>query len=129
MPTTASSLSPSARSRRLAAVASMLTVITVAAAVVALVLGASLRESWWPRTGAAFTAETSSPSAPRQDPCEVIMGPAKEYCERGASASISSPAAARQDLGDAAWRLVPAGAGLAGLVIWRRLSARAQRRA
>ncbi|MDQ0605770.1 hypothetical protein QF037_010203 [Streptomyces canus] len=126
MPTTASSSFPSARSRRLAAVASVLTVITVAAAVVALVVGASLRESWWPRTGAAFAAETSSP---RQDPCEVIVGPAKEYCERGVSASISSPAAARQDLGDAVWRLVPAGAGLAALVIWRRRSATARGRA
>ncbi|MEV7888315.1 hypothetical protein ACWD3I_38090 [Streptomyces sp. NPDC002817] len=126
MPTTASSSFPSARSRRLAAVASALTVITVAAAVVALVVGASLPESWWPRTGAAFTAETSSP---RQDPCEVIVGPAKKYCERGAAASVSSPAAARQDLGDAAWRLVPAGAGLAALVIWRRRSTTTRRRA
>ncbi|MER6186813.1 hypothetical protein [Streptomyces sp. NPDC001652] len=125
MPTTASSF-PSARSRRLAAVASTLTVITVAASVVALVVGANLRESWWPHTGAAFTAETSSP---RQDPCEVIVGPAKKYCERGVSASISSPAAARQDLGDAAWRLVPAGAGLAALVIWRRRSTTTRRRA
>ncbi|MFF7451630.1 MULTISPECIES: hypothetical protein [unclassified Streptomyces] len=126
MPTTASSSFPSTRSRRLAAVASALTVITVAAAVVALVVGASLRESWLPRTGAAFVAETSSP---RQDPCEVIVGPAKKYCERGVSASVSSPAAARQDLGDAACRLVAAGAGLAALVIWRRRSTTTRGRA
>ena len=135
MPTTASSSFPCARSRRLAAVASVLTLITVAAAVLALVVGASLPESWWPRTKGAFTPEPStstSPSwssTPRSHPCEVIVGPAKKYCERGVSASISSPAAARQDLGDAAWRLVPAGAGLAALVIWRRRSTTTRGRA
>ncbi|MEU5894533.1 hypothetical protein ABZ835_48410 [Streptomyces sp. NPDC047461] len=128
MPTASEPSNSPTRPRRLTAVASVLTVITVAAAVVALVVGANLPEAWWPRTGAAFTAEPSSPSIRRQDPCEVIMGPAKEYCERGTSASISSPAAAGQDLGDAVWRLVPAGAGLAGLVIWRRRSAPARER-
>lgn len=125
MTTTSSSSFSPARSRRLAAVASMLTVIAVAAAVLTLLVGASLPESWWPRTGAAFAAERASDSAPRQDPCDLIVGPAKEYCERGTttSASISPPAAGGQDFADAAWRLVPASAGLAALVIWRRRSA------
>ncbi|MCX5327792.1 hypothetical protein [Streptomyces sp. NBC_00140] len=118
MPTTASSSSPSARSRRPAAVASVLTVITVAAAVVALV-GANLSESWWPRTGVAFTPEPSTSSTPRAHPCEVIVGPAKKYCERGTTTS-GLASGEQHDVADAAFRLVPVGAGLGALVIWRR---------
>lgn len=127
MPTTSSSYSPT-RARRAAAVASVLSVIGVGAVVLALVVGASLPESWWPRTGAAFATETSSPSARRQDPCEVIVGPATVYCERGTTVSPSTSASAGQDLAGAAWRLMPAGAGVAAVVIWRRRSAPARER-
>ncbi|MEU6375484.1 hypothetical protein [Streptomyces sp. NPDC046909] len=134
--TTSSSSFAPALVRRLAAVTSVLSVIAVAAAVLALAVGASLPEAWWPRTGAAFAAEasTASPSSPssvRQDSCDLIAGPAKEYCERATttSASISPPVAARgQGLADAVWPLAPVGAGLAALVIWRR-SATARERA
>lgn len=121
MPTPSPSNSPT-RARRVSAVASVLTVIAVGAVVLALVVGANLPEAWWPRTGAAFAAETSSSSVPRQDPCTVIVGPAKEYCERGAASSPSSSGSPGQGLADAAWRLVPVAAGLAALVIWRRRS-------
>ncbi|NNN37573.1 hypothetical protein HLK59_46065, partial [Streptomyces sp. S3(2020)] len=57
------------------------------------------------------------PSATRQARCEVIVGPGHPYCERAAAGSAS---AQLHDLGDAAWRLVPAGAGLAALLVWRR---------
>lgn len=127
MPTPSSSNSPT-RARRVAARASALSVIAVGAAVGALVVGASLPESWWPRTGAAFAAETSSPSALRQDPCKVIVGPAQAYCERGTTTSSYPSASAGQDLAGAAWRLMPAAAGVAAVVIWRRRSAPARER-
>ncbi|MDN3028629.1 hypothetical protein [Streptomyces sp. S.PB5] len=131
MTTTSPSSFAPARPRRLAAAVSMLTVIAAAAAVITLVVGASLPESWWPRTGAAFAADTASSASPRHDPCVLIAGPAKEYCARGAStsASRSAPASAERDLAGAAWRLLPAGAGLTALVIWRRRSTTARERA
>ncbi|PWI05129.1 hypothetical protein DIZ27_41115 [Streptomyces sp. NWU339] len=111
------SFAPS-RSRRLAAVASALTAIAVAVGVLVLVLGASLPETWWPRTGQAFTADAAGTPA---DACDLIAGPAKAYCERGRHATSAAPG---QDSGDAAaWKLVPAAAGLGALVIWRRAPA------
>ncbi|MGC2997275.1 hypothetical protein ACPF8X_02420 [Streptomyces sp. G35A] len=116
-----SSFSPS-RSRRIAA-ASVLTVIVVAVGVLVLVLSVSLPEAWWPRTGRAFAAEDRSA---RHDPCGPIVGPAKEYCKRGTAASAF---AGRHDAsGTAGWRLVPAGAGLAALVMWRGRTAAGQGR-
>ncbi|CAL9671052.1 hypothetical protein SUDANB15_07401 (plasmid) [Streptomyces sp. enrichment culture] len=108
-----SSFSPS-RSRRIATAASVLTVIAVAVGVLVLVLSVSLPEAWWPRTGQAFTAE-DHPAW--HNPCGPIVGPAKEYCKRGTEASAF---AGHHDASEAAgWRLVPAGAGLAALVLWR----------
>ncbi|MEW2078111.1 MULTISPECIES: hypothetical protein [unclassified Streptomyces] len=108
-----SSFSPS-RSRRIATAASVLTVIVMAVGVLVLVLSVSLPEAWWPRTGQAFAAE-DHPA--RHDPCGPIVGPAKEYCKRGTAASAS--AGHHEASGTAWWRLVPAGAGLAALVLWR----------
>ncbi|CAL9676003.1 MULTISPECIES: hypothetical protein [Streptomyces] len=102
------------RSRRIAAAASVLTVIAVAVGVLVLVLSVSLPEAWWPRTGQAFTAE-DHPA--RHNPCGPIVGPAKEYCKRGTEASAS--AGHHDTSGTVGWRLVPAAAGLAALVLWR----------
>ncbi|MGW5511591.1 hypothetical protein ACWEV9_28080 [Streptomyces albogriseolus] len=107
-----SSFSPS-RSRRIATAASVLTIIVVAVGVLVLVLSLSLPEAWWPRTGQAFAAEDRSA---RRDPCGLIAGPAKAYCERDSAVSAS---AGRHDVAGAVWRAVPAGAGLAALVMWR----------
>ncbi|KAF3470090.1 hypothetical protein [Streptomyces sp. Tu 3180] len=110
-----SSFSPS-RSRR-TATASVLTVIVVAAGALVLVLSVSLPEAWWPRTGQAFATENRFA---RHDPCGPIVGPAKEYCKRGSTVSASASASAgRHDVAGAVSRLVPAGAGLAALMIWR----------
>ncbi|WP_369153728.1 hypothetical protein [Streptomyces sp. R17] len=107
-----SSFSPS-RFRRIAAAASLFSVIVVAVGVLVLVLSVSLPEAWWPRTGEAFAAEDRSV---RRDPCGLIAGPAMAYCERDSAVSAS---AGRHDVAGAVWRAVPAGAGLAALVIWR----------
>ncbi|GGJ56459.1 hypothetical protein [Streptomyces brasiliensis] len=101
------------RSRRVAAAASVLTVIAVVAGAITLTLGVSLPEAWWPHTGQAFAADTRTA---HHDPCATIAGPAKAYCGRG----TTTTGAAQQDVAGAAWRLVPAGAGVAALVIWRR---------
>ncbi|MFJ8273887.1 hypothetical protein ACIQ8G_26995 [Streptomyces sp. NPDC094154] len=108
------------RSRRVAAVVSVLTVITVVVAAVVLVLGVGMPQGWWPHTGQAFAAD-----AAHHDPCALIVGPAKAYCERGAAANAS---AGHQDAASGAWRLVPAGAGLGALVVWRLRGAAGQRR-
>ncbi|BBC28737.1 hypothetical protein SGFS_000280 [Streptomyces graminofaciens] len=105
------------RSRRLAAAASALTAIAVAVGVLVLVLGASLPETWWPRTGHAFAADTAGTPA---GACDLIAGPAKAYCERGRHATSAAPA---QGSSAAAWKLVPAAAVLGALVIWRRAPA------
>ncbi|MEU8907869.1 hypothetical protein [Streptomyces mirabilis] len=109
------------RSRRVTAAASILMVIA-AVGVLVLALGVSMPEPWWPRTGQAFATDAHSA---HQNPCDRIVGPAKEYCERGTtnSAPAGHPGAA-----GAAWRLGTVGAGLAALVIWRRRSTAGQRR-
>ncbi|MEV6840786.1 hypothetical protein AB0N17_40995 [Streptomyces sp. NPDC051133] len=108
------------RSRRVAAVVSVLTVIAVVVAAVVLVLGVGVPQGWWPHTGQAFAAD-----AAHRDPCALIVGPAKAYCERGAEANAS---AGHQDVAGGAWRLVPAGAGVGALVVWRLRGAAGQRR-
>ncbi|WP_331765344.1 hypothetical protein OG747_52820 (plasmid) [Streptomyces sp. NBC_01384] len=109
------------RSRRIAAAASVLTVIAVVAATVILALGVGVPDAWWPHTGQAFAADTRTT---HHDPCTYIVGPAKAYCERGAK---TTPAG-QQDVAGAAWRLVPAGAGVAALVVWRLRYAAGRRR-
>ena len=109
------------RSRRVAAAASVLTVIAVVAGVLILVLGVGVPQGWWPHTGQAFAADAHSA---HHDPCALIVGPAKAYCERGTTTTAT---AAHPAMAGAAWRLVPAGAGLAAVVVWR-LRAAGQRR-
>ncbi|MEU5297842.1 hypothetical protein [Streptomyces umbrinus] len=113
-----SSFSPS-RCRRFAAVPSALMLIAVPAALLALVVGAGVPESWWPRTGQTFAADTHSGSTP-QAPCDLIAGPAKKYCERGTSSTASSADEAPRDGADTAWVVTPAAAGLAAVVVRRR---------
>ncbi|WP_228472838.1 hypothetical protein [Streptomyces cyaneochromogenes] len=91
--------------------------ITLVAAMLAVVAGASLPESWSPRTAAAFAAQSQPPS-PREDPCDLIVGPAKAYCTRDNTGTAS----VEHDAAGETWRLVPAGAGLAALAVWRRRS-------
>lgn len=104
------------RSKRVAAAVSVLTVI----AAVVLALGVSVPQGWWPHTGQAFASD-----AAHRDPCALIVGPAKAYCERGAAANTS---AGHPDVAGGAWRLVPAGAGVGALVVWRLRGAAGQRR-
>ncbi|MFC8520463.1 hypothetical protein [Streptomyces sp. NPDC057257] len=110
------------RSRRIAAVVSVLTVIAVVVAVVVLVLGVGVPDTWWPHTGQAFAADGRTA---HQDPCTLIVGPAKAYCERGAASDAS---AGQKDLAGGAWRLGTAGAGVGALVVWRLRSAAQRRR-
>ncbi|MFJ8787008.1 hypothetical protein [Streptomyces sp. NPDC102476] len=110
------------RSRRRAAAASVLTLITVVVGVLVLAVGVSVPQAWWPHTGQAFASDNHPTD---QDPCAVIVGPAKDYCERGTTTAVS----AEQPGGaGAAWRLVPAGAGMAALVMWRLRSPVGRRR-
>ncbi|MEU6610272.1 hypothetical protein ABZ922_35390 [Streptomyces shenzhenensis] len=108
------------RARRVAAAASVLTVIAVVAGAVILALGVDVPDAWWPHTGEAFAADTRTA---HQGPCALIVGPAKAYCERGATTTAGQP-----DVAGAAWRLATAGAGMAALVVWRVRSAAGLRR-
>lgn len=108
------------RSKRVAAAVSVLTVIAVVVAAVVLALGVGVPEAWWPHTGRAFAAD-----AAHRDPCALIVGPAKACCERGAASSASD---GQQDVAGGAWRLVPAGAGVGALVVWRLRGVTGQRR-
>ncbi|MEJ8654988.1 hypothetical protein [Streptomyces sp. MS1.AVA.4] len=110
------------RTRRIAAAASVLTVIASTIGMLVLAVGASVPATWWPDTGQTFAAD-ARPT--HQDPCDLIAGPAKEYCERGTPATTSTE---QHDAASAAWKLVPAGAGAAALLVWRRRSTAGQRR-
>lgn len=107
------------RSRRVAVAVSVLTVITVLVAVVVLALGVGVPQAWWPHTGQVFTSDA------HRDPCALIVGPAKAYCERGA-ANTTSPG--HQGVAGGVWRMVPAGAGVGALVVWRLRGAAGRRR-
>ncbi|WP_060903249.1 hypothetical protein [Streptomyces europaeiscabiei] len=111
------------RSRHCAAAASVLTLIALVVGVLVLAVGVDVPQAWWPHTGQAFAADARPAD---QDPCDLIVGPAKDYCERGTPTTTS--ASERPDGSGAAWRLVPAGAGLTALMVWRRRSAAGQRR-
>ncbi|OIJ88170.1 hypothetical protein BIV25_37350 [Streptomyces sp. MUSC 14] len=112
---TTSSFAPS-RSRRIAAAFSVLAVAAVTAGVLMLAVSVGLPDSWWPQTGQAFAADAHAHvgQAGHHDPCAAIVGRAKAYCERG----NATPEPGNHHAG-AAWRLVPAGAGVAALVLWR----------
>ncbi|MDI3408342.1 hypothetical protein [Streptomyces cavernicola] len=94
-----------------------LTVLLTAAAVAAvLVLSHGVPEAWWPQTGNAFprsaqpapgpegaaapgakpTATAASTPAHEDDPCDLIVGPAHDYCAKGKSGAPSgfNPSAA-----------------------------------
>jgi hypothetical protein len=117
------------RSRRVAGVVSVLTVIAVIVAAVVLALGVGVPQAWWPHTGQAFAVDTA-----HRDACALIVGPAKAYCARGAASKASAgqpdeaSGAWRLVPAGGAWRLVPAGAGVGALVAWRPRSAAGQRR-
>ncbi|MEU9190806.1 hypothetical protein AB0D14_41185 [Streptomyces sp. NPDC048484] len=108
----------SSRCRRIAAVASALMLIALPAALLALVVGEGMPESWWPRTGRAFASGSGSGSA-RQDPCDLVGGPAKKYCERGTSSTVSSAGESRRDGASTAWMVIAPAAGVAAVVVWR----------
>jgi hypothetical protein len=110
------------RPRRRAAAASVLTVIAVVAGVLVLAIPAGAPQGWWPRTGQAFAADASSAG---RYPCTRVVGPAGDYCERG---TIAAASAERPQGTSALWGLVPAGAGLAALIVWRLPGAAGQRR-
>jgi hypothetical protein len=108
------------RHRRVAAAA--LVVTAIAAAVLIMILGLRVPKVWWPHTGHAFATGTH---APHEDPCGLIVPPAKKYCERHATRSDSAV-----DDGGAtgAWRVLPPAAGLVALLIWWRRDTAGQRR-
>ncbi|MER7568895.1 hypothetical protein ABTZ93_39095 [Streptomyces sp. NPDC097941] len=110
------------RSRRHTAAASVLTLIAVVVGVLVLAVGVNVPQAWWPHTGQAFASDTRPTD---QDPCALIVGPAKDYCERG---TTTAAPAEQPGVAGAAWRLVPAGAGVAALVMWRLRSPVGQRR-
>ncbi|MFG2961391.1 hypothetical protein ACGF5O_47710 [Streptomyces sp. NPDC048291] len=109
------------RSRRIATAASIATLIIVALG--AVVLGVILPDAWWPHTGQAFAADAGDA---HHDPCTLIVGPAKAYCERGTATAEAAPD--RHAVSRAAWQLAPACAGVAALVVWRLQPSARQRR-
>ncbi|MFJ6902375.1 hypothetical protein [Streptomyces hokutonensis] len=110
------------RSRRIRTAAAVLTVIAVTVGVLVLALGVGVPDEWWPHTGQAFAS--SSPPA-HDDPCRLVVGRAKAYCERGTTTTAS---AGHRSGAAAAWRLLSIGAGLTALAVWWRRAARQRRR-
>ncbi|MGW7641754.1 hypothetical protein [Streptomyces decoyicus] len=109
----------------------LVAVVLLVAALVAVGRTPSPPDAWWPRTGHAFTP-TSQPAtghgldtAPRNDPCDLIVGAAHDYCRHDVP-TPSGPAhqephgskAARTATGALAIGALAAGVG--ALVVLRR---------
>lgn len=107
------------RARRLAAAASLIAMITVLAVLLARLITAGLPEPWSPRPGPTRPAHATASPAPHREGCDLIAGPARTYCERS-PVSPGPLAPSGQDVARAVWRLVPIGAGVAALIVWRR---------
>ncbi|MFE7028834.1 hypothetical protein ACFU9Y_00880 [Streptomyces sp. NPDC057621] len=105
---------------RCLAAAGVLAVVAAALEVLVLTIGAGA-DAWWSHAGQTVAA---APRSQGQDPCDLIVGPARDYCERDASLT---PPAGDLDVAGAVWRLVPAGAGLTALLVGRRRNAGAGR--
>ncbi|MFC7308983.1 hypothetical protein ACFQVC_32850 [Streptomyces monticola] len=93
--------------------------VTLSAAVLFVVglVGFGVPDVWWPQTGEAFAASLHPTSPPRHDdPCDLVAGPAKDYCNTGVV-----PGAAPAPNFDAldAWMILPPVAGLLLLGVWR----------
>ncbi|MEU5044550.1 hypothetical protein [Streptomyces griseorubiginosus] len=113
----------SSRTRRITRAASTLIAIALPATLLALVVAAGVPEMWWPQTGQAFAADQPHAEPARQNPCDLIVGPAKDHCERDHSPATTSSAAASEaphGWARAAWTVVPSLAGLAAVAVWRR---------
>jgi hypothetical protein len=102
------------RARRIAMAASAFT-LCVAAGLLTVIHGVGVPQAWWPHTGQAFATDTRPAD---RDKCAQVVGVARDYCVRAATAP-----AGRRDAAAAVWRLVAAGAGVAALMVWRRRSA------
>ncbi|WP_432189998.1 hypothetical protein [Streptomyces sp. Tue6028] len=82
------------RSRRRAAAAVGIVVTAIAASAVVFALGAGVPDAWWPHTGQAFTP---APSGTTHHDSSLLVGLGTACC--------------------ASWKLVPAGWGVAALVV------------
>ncbi|MFJ4748916.1 hypothetical protein [Streptomyces albogriseolus] len=115
-------LATRASSRPRAAATRVLTIVVVMVGVLALAVGAGVPETWWPHTGQAFALDAFA--AGGEDPCALIVGPARDYCERDTTTTHADGTnVGRPDAAGAGWRLAAAGSGLAALLVWRRRSA------
>ncbi|MFD6285363.1 hypothetical protein [Streptomyces sp. NPDC060205] len=113
------------RTQRIARAAGTLMVIALPAVLLALVVGADAPKAWWPQTGQAFAADQPHAESARRDPCDLIVGPAKEYCQRGHHSATTSSASAGEASpeGTKVWRVLAPVAGLAAVGVWRRRGA------
>ncbi|WP_329583567.1 hypothetical protein [Streptomyces sp. NBC_01361] len=117
------------RARRASLTLGVLLALTTA--VLALMWGPGVPDAWWPQTGKAFaldhTPAPAHPAAARtsagtSDVCDLIVGPAKAYCQRQDN---TSPDCAAGIPRAAALLLVPALLGIALLALRRRRHAAA----
>lgn len=115
------------RARRLAAAASLIAMMAVLAVLLARLITAGLPEPWSPRPGPTSLAHATASPVSHREGCDLIAGPARTYCEHDRlSPGLLAPRG--QDVARAVWRLVPIGAGLAALIVWRRSRARTRGR-
>ncbi|MDF3141054.1 MULTISPECIES: hypothetical protein [unclassified Streptomyces] len=97
--------------------------LTAAGIVAVLVMAHGVPEVWWPQTGHAFTP-TATPAAAvgdtaaASDPCDLIVGPAYDYCRRGTNSPAPSGGGITRT---GALLLLPALLGI-GVLLYRRRS-------
>ncbi|WP_415954397.1 hypothetical protein [Streptomyces sp. KLOTTS4A1] len=87
-----------------------------------LLIGFAVPDGWWPTTGQAFASSAPETGAGADDPCDLVVGPAKDYC-RGQGLLQGAAPAPEFDAVDA-WMLLPPAVGILALTAYRLRSAR-----
>ncbi|WP_326615155.1 hypothetical protein OG949_40425 (plasmid) [Streptomyces scopuliridis] len=76
-------------------------ILSLTAGVLAVLCGPGVPDAWWPKTGRAFSVDhapaqpaTTTTTSRASDACDLIVGPAKDYCQRPDAAAPTAAAGA-----------------------------------
>ncbi|MEV4976013.1 hypothetical protein [Streptomyces scopuliridis] len=98
-------------------------ILSLTAGVLAVLCGPGVPDAWWPKTGQAFSIDhtpaqpaTTATTSRASDACDLIVGPARDYCQRPDTATPTAASAGAGVTRTGAVLLVPVVLGIAVLL-------------